>query len=131
LIKNSRLTAQTRITMKPSPDLIYSGVAYDLSKGPIRLTVTVPTDTYWSLSCFQQNTDNFFVINDRQITSNPVEILLIKEGMQCPDTGSAKVVFSPSDRGILLIRYLLLSDENYNDLVYVQNQTVLKIGCDP
>jgi hypothetical protein len=102
-----------------------------VSREPIRLTAKVPTDTYWSLSCFQQNTDNYFVVNDRQIKSNPVEIVLARQGRQLPDVGSAQVVFSPTDRGILLIRHLLTSDDKYQQLADIQKQSFLKVGSAP
>lgn len=131
LMKGTKPNAQSRSVVRPSPDLVYSIVAYDVSKEPIRLTAKVPTDTYWSVSCFQQNTDNFFVVNDRQIKSNPVEIVLAKQGRQVTDAGSAQVVFSPTDRGVLLIRHLLTSDDKYQDLVNIQKQSSVNIGSAP
>jgi uncharacterized membrane protein len=91
----------------------------------------VPTDTYWSVSCFQQNTDNFFVVNDRQVKSNPAEILLVRQGMQVPDAGNAQVVVSPTNRGVLLVRHLLLSDDKLPELVNIQKQSLIKVGSAP
>lgn len=128
LMKGSKTTAHSREVVRPSPDLVYSIVSYDVSKEPIRLTTTVPTDTYWSVSCFQDNTDNFFVVNDRQIESNPAEILLVRQGMQVSNAGKAKVVVSPTNRGILLIRHLLVSDDKYQELKMIQNESYLQTG---
>jgi uncharacterized membrane protein len=126
LMRGSKTTAESRIVVRPSPDLVYSIVSYDVSKEPLRLTAKVPTGTYWSVSFFQQNTDNFFVVNDRQVKSNPVEILLVRQGRQVPDAGNAMVAASPTDRGILLIRHLLLSDDKYEELRDIQRQASLK-----
>ena len=128
LLKGSKVTAQSRAVVKPSPDLVSSRVSYDVSKGPIRLTAKVPTDTYWSVSCFQDNTDNFFVVNDRQVKSNPVEIILVRQGMQVPEAGNAHIVVSPTNRGILLVRHLLVSDDKYQELLNIQKQSSLKVG---
>jgi uncharacterized membrane protein len=131
LLRGQKTNAQSRGVVRPSPDLVYSIVSYDVSKEPIRLSAKVPTDFYWSLSCFQQNSDNFFVVNDRQAKSNPVEIVLAKQGTQVTDAGNAQVVFSPTDRGILLMRYLLTGDDKYQDLVTVQKQASLTTGSAP
>jgi uncharacterized membrane protein len=131
LIKAPRTTAASRSVVKPSPDLVYSAVSYDVSKEPVRFTAKVPTDTYWSVSCFEENTDNFFVLNDRQIKSNPVEIILVRKGMQVPNAGKAHVVVSPTNRGMMLIRHLLLSDDKFQELVKIQNESSLKVGNVP
>ena len=131
LMKGSKTNSESRNVVRPSPDLVYSIVCYDISEEPIRLTAKVPTDTYWSVSCFQQNTDNFFVVNDRQVKSNPVEILLVRKGMQVPDAGNAQVVVSPTNRGILLVRHLLQSDDKFPELVNIQKQSSLKVGSAP
>ncbi len=131
LVKGSKITARSRTAVRPSPDLVYSRVSYDVSKGPIRLTAKVPTDTYWSVSGFQDNTDNFFVVNDRQVKSNPVEIILVRQGRQVSEAGNAHIVVSPTDRGILFVRHLLVSDDKYAELKMIQNESYLQIGDAP
>jgi uncharacterized membrane protein len=131
LMKGQKTDAQSRGVVRPSPDLVYSIVSYDVSKEPIRFTAKVPTDTYWSVSMFEENSDNYFVVNDRQVKSNPLEILLVKQGMKYTDAGNAQVVVSPTDRGILLARHLLQSDNKYQELRSIQKQSSLKIGSGP
>lgn len=131
LMKAERTDARQKMVVHPSPDLVYSIVSYDVSKDCIWLTAKVPTNTYWSLSCFQQNTVNFFVVNDRQVKSNPAEFLLIKQGTPIPDAGNAQIIVSPSDKGILLIRHLLTSDDKYQELLDIQKQSSIKIGSTP
>lgn len=131
LMRGPKTTSASRNVVRPSPDLVYSIVSYDVSKEPIRLTAKVPTDTYWSVSCFQQNTDNYFVVNDRQVKSNPAEILLVRQDTQVADAGNAQVVVSPTSRGVLLVRHLLLSDDKYQELVNIQKQSSLKVGNAP
>jgi uncharacterized membrane protein len=128
LMKGGRTTADNRMVVKPSPDLVYSILLYDVSQQPIRFTAQVPTDTYWSVAFYAANTDNFFVLNDQQAESNPVDILLIKKGAAIPENERALVVTSPSDRGIMLVRHLLVSDDQYDQVVKIQGQSSIEIG---
>ena len=57
----------SRGVVRPSPDLLYSACPFDLSKGPLKITASVPHSTYWSVSGFDAATNNFFVRNDQQI----------------------------------------------------------------
>jgi uncharacterized membrane protein len=127
IMRGARPNAQSRGVVRPSPDLVYSVVSYDVSKGPVRFTAKVPTDTYWSVSMFQENTDNFFVINDSQVKSNPVEILIVNRDTQPADAGKAQIVVSPSPRGTMLVRHLLLSDDKLPELINIQKQSSLEL----
>lgn len=118
-----RIAAGMEAVVMPSPDLLYSVCAYDVSKAPLLITAEV-TETYWSLSCFASNTDNFFVINDRQVSSNPVEILLVGPDRPYPDPGNARVVVSPTTRGAVLIRILITDEAKINDLIRIQRQAL-------
>jgi len=128
LLTGQKTTAYSATAIRPSPDLVYSVVCYDVSRDAVKLTAKVPTDTYWSVSCYQDNSDNFFVINNRQVKSNPAEILLVRQGMKVLNTGKATVVFSPTNRGILSVRHLLVSDDKYSELKTIQNESYLQIG---
>ncbi|MHB8084658.1 MAG: DUF1254 domain-containing protein [Dehalococcoidia bacterium] len=128
LMKGGRTTADNRMVVKPSPDLVYSILLYDVSQQPIRFKAQVPTDTYWSIAFYAGNTDNFFTLNDKQIKSNPVEILLVKQGAAVPENETAQVVVSPGDRGIMLVRHLLVSDDQYDDVVKIQGQSSIEMG---
>lgn len=128
LMKGGRTTAENRMIVKPCPDLVYSILLYDLSQQPIRFRAQIPTDTYWSVAFYAANTDNFFVLNDQQAESNPVDILLIKKGAAIPENERALVVTSPSDRGIMLVRHLLVSDDQYDQVVKIQSQSSIEIG---
>lgn len=117
-----RVTAGMRAVVRPSPDLLYSVCPYDVSEAPLRITAEVP-HAYWSLSCFASNTDNFFVINDRQVTSNPVEIVLVGPGRwSCRQAGNARVVVAPTARGAVLIRMLIPDEAEVNDLIRIQKR---------
>ena len=126
LYHQPRVTAESRVVVRPSPDFLYSVCAYDVSEAPLRLRASVP-ETYWSLSFFASNTDNFFVINDREVKANPVDLLLVGPGMSYKNPGNAQVVPSPSNRGVALIRILITDENRMEELTNIQRQA----SCSP
>jgi uncharacterized membrane protein len=107
---SDRVTPASRQIVRPSPDFAYSACVYDLSRGPVVIS-TAPWEPYWSLSLYADNTDNFFVIDDREARYG-AEITLVRAGRAHPE-GAAMVVESPSQRGIALIRRLAPSPDAY------------------
>jgi len=104
-----RTTEASRNIVRPSPDLAYASCVYDLSKGPLKVHAA-PWGDYMSISVFQANSDNIFVLNDRQ-APNGVDFVLAKKGQPTPP--GARVVISPSDRGIILDRRLAPTAEAF------------------
>lgn len=105
-----RVTPASRQIVRPSPDFAYSACAYDLSEGPV-LLAAAPWESYWSLSLYAANSDNFFVIDDREAHYG-AEITLVRKGRPHPE-GASHVVESPSQCGVALIRRLAPSPETY------------------
>jgi uncharacterized membrane protein len=97
---------QRRIVL-PSPDLLYALCPYDLSRGPLHITAAPVSGRYWSIALYADNTDNFFVQNDREAAGAPVSLWLRAAGTPsgAPPAGS-RVVTAPSPRGLLLMRVL-------------------------
>lgn len=120
-------SADFRRVVRPSPDLLYSACGYDVSERPLRITAVVPGDTYFSISAFSANTDNFFALNDRQVKSKQMEIILVKKGTDYPGAGSAKVVETPTDRGIVLFRMLIKDRARLDEYIRLQKQA----SCGP
>jgi uncharacterized membrane protein len=106
-----RVTPLSRTIVRPSPDFAYSACAYDLANGPLRLRVN-PWHAYWSLSLYAGNSDNYFVIDDREARGG-AEIVLVQRGRDAPEDAS-RVVQSPSRRGVALIRRLAPTPDEYN-----------------
>ncbi len=88
---------------RANPDSIVTSMAYDLSGGPVYLTGAV-WPRYWSLSVYQHNTDNIFVINDRQLETDEFQIVIAGQGQPVQKRPDRIVVESPSMTGIVLIR---------------------------
>lgn len=111
-------TAESRAVVRPSPDLLYSACPFNVSKAPLHIRATVPA-SYWSISFFASNTDNFFVMNDKQVGGREAEFVLVGKGQTKP-VGSGIVVEAQSNRGVVLIRMLVEKPEAVADLIAVQ-----------
>jgi uncharacterized membrane protein len=96
-----------RAIVRPSPDLLYSTCAYDLSAGPLRVTSPVPKATYWSVSLFDDATNNFYVRNDRQ-AKGTVDFVIVRAGE--PKPAGVEAIESPTPTGLVLFR-TLINDE--------------------
>ena len=92
-----------------SSDLLISACTYDLSAGPLYVTVPVPKDTYWSVSGYGSGMEIFVTINDRQSPLDTVEFLLAPRGDRIRSDDLA-VIRSPSTTGVLVMR-TLVNDE--------------------
>jgi len=98
--------AEWRTVVMPSPDLLYSACAYNVSDRPVLITAELP-DGYWSVSAFAQNTDNFFVQNDRTAPNHHVRVIFSSQP-HFQDPGGGTVVQVPSRTGVILFRQLVL-----------------------
>ena len=101
-----RVSESSRTIVRPSPDLHYSACPYDLARGPLTLRVTA-WPAYWSVSLYAANSDNYFVLDDRE-AHDGADITLVRAG-RTPPEHAARVVFSPTQRGVALVRRLASS----------------------
>jgi uncharacterized membrane protein len=106
-----RADATSHGVVRPSPDLLYSSCPFDLSKGPVRVRAPIPPNTYWSVSAFDDATDNFFVENDRQAKDSMVDFILVGPHRGKQPVG--RIVRSPSERGLILFRTLIADEKNF------------------
>ena len=115
----------SRGVVRPSPDILYSACSFDLSKGPLKITASVPHSTYWSVSGFDAATNNFFVRNDQQIAGNSIEIIALRPGTKLPPLDNAPVrviLFAPTDKGLFLFRVLINDETRVADLDAIRRQ---------
>jgi uncharacterized membrane protein len=121
---------QRRVVL-PSPDLLYATCAFDLSSGPWRIRADPKAPNYWSIALYAANSDNFFVINDRQAAGAPVDLVLVgpnTPGAVAERSARQTPVRAPSDRGLLLMR-LLVSDYSMEAEALEAARRTLR--CDP
>ena len=97
-----------RIVM-PSPDLLYATCSLSLGHSPAHITFDGHYDRYWSIALYAANSDNFFVIGDRQTGHGPVDLWVTHSNLKSSvDTArNALTVESPSERVFLLMRLLV------------------------
>jgi uncharacterized membrane protein len=107
-----RPTSRSRGVVRPSPDLLYSICVYDLNAagGAVRVSTHDMPETYWSVSLFDANTNNFYAVNDRQTKAGAADFLLTLPGAAVESAG-LPVVVPPTGRGIVLFR-TLINDES-------------------
>lgn len=104
----------SRRVVRPSPDILYSVCPYDLSDGPLRLTVPWPSDgSYASISFYDADTNNFEVINDRdRRQASSEEIHLHSFHLGAPpgdlDDQDARAVVTPTVQGLALYRRVVM-----------------------
>jgi len=107
-----RPTSDSRGVVRPSPDLLYASCVYDLDAagGLVRVHAQDMPDTYWSVSLFDADTNNFYVLNDRQAKNGTVDFVIAGEHADRVPPGA--VVRAPTRKGLILFR-VLIDDENH------------------
>lgn len=119
-------THNSRQIVMPSPDLVYSSCVYDLAAGALVITGELPPEGhYWSLSLYAHNTDNYFVLNDRELPARAFSIVVCRKGHGKRSAG-ATIVESPTRTGIALIRMIQRKTDDL-PMIQVSQQS---IRCD-
>ena len=109
-----RATAASHGVVRPSPDLLYSSCPFDLSAGPLHVHAPVPPGTYWSVSAYDDTTNNFFALNDRQAGAGAVDLLIVSQGESRPAAaGGMRIAASPSKTGVVLLRTLINDEKRF------------------
>lgn len=126
-----RADASARTVVRPSPDLLYTACVFDLSKGPLHITAPVQ-DGYVSVSGFGADSSNFFAVNDRNTPAaadggKRFDLLLTRDASVRAPAG-ARVIVSPSTRGLVLFRSLIPDDAALPALIADYQ---VKQLCDP
>jgi uncharacterized membrane protein len=89
-----------------------------------------PWRDYWSLSLYAANSDNFYVVDDREVR-NGAEITLVRRVPEDADDDGATFIVSPSTRGIALIRRLAPTPSAYDDAKLVAAEDVCASAAAP
>lgn len=128
VVHTDRPTFASRAIVKPSPDLLYSTCVYDLTRRPLKVTTAAPENTYWSVSLYAANTDNFFVLNDAKAQGKPATIVIVGQGQSLPPQPEGTIVVSaPTKKGIVLFRTLINDDAREAEL----DQARRAAKCEP
>ena len=110
-------------TPMATADALMTLCPYDVSVAPLRIRVTIPEETYWSLCCYAPNSDNVFSMNDRQAVQKfgrHVVFVLQNNKMNVPIAGNEFPISLKSPRGIVLIRTVVLDPQCKESLKRLQ-----------
>ena len=116
ILFDKRVDASVHGVVRPSPDLLYSSCPFDLSVGPLRVRSPVSPGTYWSVALYDDDTNNFYTLNDRQAGNGVVDFVI---ELDEPDRDQAatlegmRIVRSPTTKGLVLFRTLINSEKNF------------------
>lgn len=114
-------TPENQPIVRPSPDLAYSACPYDLTGGPLVVTVVPVAGRYSSLSVFDGRTDVIFVRNDVEAAGRPYRIAIALPDQQVAP--GLETVRTRETRGIALIRLLLTRPEELPQLQSARAQS--------
>jgi uncharacterized membrane protein len=117
---------EDRVVVAPCPDLIYSVGVFDVSQGPVRITAPF-TGSYLSLSLYAANTDNFFVVNDRQVAGQRLDVVLLAPNAPDPALSGPQVVRAPTKTGIILLRYFAGGGKRAEEIAKLQQQATCTV----
>lgn len=98
-----------RAIVMPSPDLRYALCAWDVAERPLHVRARLDGLRYGSIALYAANSDNFFVVNDRQAAAAPLDLVLVGPKPYAARPAmppGARTVTAPSTRGLLLMRVL-------------------------
>jgi|TARA_B100001559_G_scaffold144027_1_gene120839 uncharacterized membrane protein len=115
LLHTDTATSDTRGLKRPSSDVMYSICTYDVKYKPLIITTPIP-DSYWSISFYSKNTDNYVTLNDLDIENKYLKVYLVGINSQPKKVSNGMVVVSPSDTGYILIRMFVGNGENLQQL---------------
>ncbi len=104
----------SRRVVRPSPDILYSVCPYDLSDGPLRLTIPWPEDgSYASISFYDADTNNYSVISDRERDPAGRNAILLVPGSSITlpsyeTRDDETIIVSPTQTGLALYRRVVM-----------------------
>ena len=119
LLRTDTANSDTRGLKRPSSDIMYSICTYDVKYKPLIITSSIP-DSYWSISFYSNNTDNFVTLNDHDIENNYLKIYLAGVNSEPKKVSNGIVVVSPTDTGYALVRMFVGNGENLQNLKDIQ-----------
>lgn len=131
LFYNDLSYAGTDVVVMSNADMRSSIAVYDVSQKPVKIRSTVPnTGNYWSISLYAWNTDNFYVRNDRNAPAKEFDLVIVKPNSKYQKQGSEEVVVSPTDKGVVIMRYIVSDRQNAEELKRVgeeQNKSSMQV----
>ena len=127
------ITPKSTTLAHASPDISYAICRFDLTDQPIKITAKIP-DSYWSISMYSEQSDNFYVINNTQAGQSELLLLLAKVDPDADPSGeildipeNTILVSSPSHTGLVILR-AAVPDRSYTRSV---REFLKQSRCEP
>jgi uncharacterized membrane protein len=125
-------TPENCVTPLSVADAMIMFCVFELSKGPVQITVHLPGSRFWSITCYGTDTTNFFSINathpEMRHAANAVlslsytrNVLSHQYSANPPESPDDKwlTAESPSRQGLILIRAVLNNPEDAEEVAIV------------
>ncbi|BFM15797.1 hypothetical protein R50073_19800 [Maricurvus nonylphenolicus] len=101
------ITENDRIVIRPSPDVLYSGMVFDVSSEPLLISAKVIPNQYWMLNFHDIETSNFAIIDDREVKDGEFKLILASQTAKFDNTEGIQVLRAPNNRGLMLNRLVI------------------------
>jgi uncharacterized membrane protein len=98
------------------PDVLYSILGYDVSEEPLRLSVPLSREPLWSLALVGDNAEGYFGVDDQLVEEDLLELVILGPGQSFRSQEDVRVVASPSDFGIAVVRTVVPGPETLEEL---------------
>jgi uncharacterized membrane protein len=89
------------------PDVLYSLLGYDLNPNPLRLSVPISRDAFWSLSLIGHDAEEFYSVDDRLVEGDSLDLVILGPGQSSPSQDDSRVVASPGAFGLAVARIVV------------------------
>jgi len=122
-VASQRMTPQTQTIVRPSPDLAYAICRFDVSDGPVLLTAPA-SDTYGSLSVFDQRTNNVFIA--RLDGEEDFRGLVIHAPGNAPEAPDGAETLAMPGPGLALVRRLAPDQATHEAATALVDQSTCK-----
>ena len=106
--------------IRPSADILYGGCVYAVTYFPLVIETEVH-ESYWSISFFSENTDNFSTINENVHNFGKLKIYLFGPNSMPTKVNDGFIVVSPSNNGLMLMRQFIGDGSKTDKLNEIQN----------
>jgi alkyl sulfatase BDS1-like metallo-beta-lactamase superfamily hydrolase/uncharacterized membrane protein len=131
-----QIDATSRQIVMPSPDMLYALCKLDLRQGPVTVSAKPLSPDYWSIALYDNTSDHFHVINDRQAAGEAVQLTVsFPSGAKAattsgrPAAGPVQTVQASSPDVLVLMR-LLMRDRSPETLAQ-REQDRSTLRCQP
>ena len=101
--------------VRMSPDVLYSYVNYDVGQNPLGILIPLPK-LVWSINFYDAGGNNYYSLDNRQIETNILQIIISSEEQNMERRNDLKKVVAPTSKGVAIIRYVMPNPDMENEL---------------